>query len=135
MTSKTRHMMRPAAAVSSGLFLRRLISTNAKSASASSNVGIPVTPRSAHEDRQRRFLRWGVTSLGLGAVLGVAYGYKQIQKMRTYIANPSESVPFTLAEMPPFTPSRSVVFPADTSGLKLTLFQYQTCPFCCKVGK
>lgn len=23
--------------------------------------------------------------------------------------------------------------PGDSSGLKLTLYQYQTCPFCCKV--
>ncbi|KAI8750665.1 prostaglandin E synthase 2 [Biomphalaria glabrata] len=30
-------------------------------------------------------------------------------------------------------PSRQVVIPTDTSGLKLTLYQYQTCPFCCKV--
>lgn len=26
-----------------------------------------------------------------------------------------------------------VVVPADNTGLKLTLFQYTTCPFCCKV--
>lgn len=26
-----------------------------------------------------------------------------------------------------------VVIPNDNTGLKLTLYQYQTCPFCCKV--
>lgn len=26
-----------------------------------------------------------------------------------------------------------VVIPEDTTGLKITLFQYPTCPFCCKV--
>jgi glutaredoxin len=26
-----------------------------------------------------------------------------------------------------------VVVPTDSTGLKLTLFQYATCPFCCKV--
>ncbi|CAL1547767.1 unnamed protein product [Lymnaea stagnalis] len=30
-------------------------------------------------------------------------------------------------------PSRNVQVDTDKSGLKLTLFQYQTCPFCCKV--
>ncbi|GAB6027106.1 hypothetical protein CHUAL_013971 [Chamberlinius hualienensis] len=30
-------------------------------------------------------------------------------------------------------PSRSVVFNQDNRGLKLLLYQYQTCPFCCKV--
>ncbi|KAA0192305.1 hypothetical protein HAZT_HAZT001440 [Hyalella azteca] len=29
--------------------------------------------------------------------------------------------------------AKSVVNPRDASGLKLTLYQYQTCPFCCKV--
>ena len=28
---------------------------------------------------------------------------------------------------------RSIVNPDDKTGLKITLFQYQTCPFCCKV--
>jgi hypothetical protein len=38
-----------------------------------------------------------------------------------------------LAEPPPhFAPARTVTNPADRTGLKITLFQYQTCPFCCK---
>ncbi|XP_059149092.1 prostaglandin E synthase 2-like [Physella acuta] len=36
-------------------------------------------------------------------------------------------------ERPTFTPSRKVQVATDASGLKLMLFQYQTCPFCCKV--
>lgn len=40
---------------------------------------------------------------------------------------------YLLKESPPvFTPARRIRNPADTTGLKLTLFQYQTCPFCCK---
>ncbi|KAK7495742.1 hypothetical protein BaRGS_00012962 [Batillaria attramentaria] len=34
---------------------------------------------------------------------------------------------------PEITPSRRVRMDTDNSGLKLTLFQFQTCPFCCKV--
>nr|QTJ24583.1 prostaglandin E synthase [Perinereis aibuhitensis] len=34
---------------------------------------------------------------------------------------------------PQYTPSRSLKRETDQTGLKLTLFQYQTCPFCCKV--
>merc|ERR1719422_96062 len=33
---------------------------------------------------------------------------------------------------PDHTPSRQVRSDLDTTGLKLTLYQYQTCPFCCK---
>ena len=40
---------------------------------------------------------------------------------------------YLLKEKPPtFTPARQIRNPADTTGLKITLFQYQTCPFCCK---
>ncbi|XP_003738383.1 prostaglandin E synthase 2 [Galendromus occidentalis] len=34
---------------------------------------------------------------------------------------------------PQFTVSRKVDGPTDLPGVRLTLFQYQTCPFCCKV--
>merc|ERR1719376_12395 len=33
---------------------------------------------------------------------------------------------------PDHTPSREVRVDTDNSGLKLTIYQYQTCPFCCK---
>ena len=46
--------------------------------------------------------------------------------------DPSEK-DYELSEPPPsFPPARSIRNPNDDSGLKLTLFQYQTCPFCCK---
>jgi microsomal prostaglandin-E synthase 2 len=48
-------------------------------------------------------------------------------------ANEGKPEDFLLNELPPeFTPARIVTVPGDTSGLKITLFQYQTCPFCCK---
>ena len=31
--------------------------------------------------------------------------------------------------------SRRIVNERDQTGLRLTLFQYETCPFCCKVGR
>ncbi|KAL8562399.1 hypothetical protein ACOMHN_066113 [Nucella lapillus] len=34
---------------------------------------------------------------------------------------------------PEIEPSRRINIDTDNSGLKLTLFQFQTCPFCCKV--
>ena len=40
---------------------------------------------------------------------------------------------FLLSSAPPeFPPARRIVNPADATGLKITLYQYQPCPFCCK---
>ncbi|MDK0740079.1 glutaredoxin domain-containing protein, partial [Clostridium perfringens] len=36
-------------------------------------------------------------------------------------------------QKPQFEPIRRIKSETDNSGLKLTLYQYQTCPFCCKV--
>jgi len=80
-----------------------------------------------------------VLGLGLvaGAVAGGLYGYlayKKRQKVAN-IGNDSQTKEFLLDSPPPhFTPARSIVSPADTQtqAVKITLFQYQTCPFCCK---
>ena len=46
--------------------------------------------------------------------------------------DPSEK-DYELPQAPPeFPPARSLRNAGDDTGLKLTLFQYQTCPFCCK---
>ncbi|KAI0241578.1 hypothetical protein LSAT2_023606 [Lamellibrachia satsuma] len=34
---------------------------------------------------------------------------------------------------PPPVPHRRVINLADKTGLRLTLYQYESCPFCCKV--
>lgn len=44
-----------------------------------------------------------------------------------------QSVYAGTAVRPQITPSKRVRIETDNSGLKLTLFQFQTCPFCCKV--
>jgi len=80
-----------------------------------------------------------VVMLGMmaGVVGGGVYGYlsyKKSQKVTT-IANDSLTKEFLLdSAPPPFPPARSITTPGCTNpqGLKITLFQYQTCPFCCK---
>ncbi|XP_076436452.1 prostaglandin E synthase 2-like [Babylonia areolata] len=44
-----------------------------------------------------------------------------------------QSVQAVSSVRPEIEPSRRVNIETDNSGLKLTLFQFQTCPFCCKV--
>ncbi|XP_046370270.2 prostaglandin E synthase 2-like [Haliotis rufescens] len=77
-----------------------------------------------------------------------SHGYRQNTRKRTWSIFTRASM-FTLGSAvigfegwkvyaggkvkPDLTPSRRIHMDTDTSGLKLTLFQYQTCPFCCKV--
>ncbi|XP_011879923.1 PREDICTED: prostaglandin E synthase 2 [Vollenhovia emeryi] len=81
----------------------------------------------------------GLAKLGLigaaaGVAAGAAYAYYRISEARRNIALEGTQLETALLQhKPPVAPSRKVVSPVDATGLKLTLFQYQTCPFCCKV--
>jgi len=58
---------------------------------------------------------------------------KQIGNETADSTGASAKSQYSLKEKPPsFEPARQIRNPADTTSLKLTLFQYQTCPFCCK---
>ncbi|XP_045626305.2 prostaglandin E synthase 2 [Procambarus clarkii] len=71
---------------------------------------------------------------GAGALVSTAYMYHLYTKVATPIPNSSAGGQYVLAKKPPtFSPSRSIQIPTDSTGLKMTLFQFQTCPFCCKV--
>lgn len=59
--------------------------------------------------------------------------YLNTQNSKTYHLDGTEYKIKALKEKPAVPISRKIVLPTDSSGLKLTLFQYQTCPFCCKV--
>ncbi|KAG7171256.1 prostaglandin E synthase 2-like isoform X1 [Homarus americanus] len=82
----------------------------------------------------RRYGKLVGMGFGVGALATGVYMYDIYKRVTTPIANPSEGGEYVLREAPPsFTPSRRIQVPTDTTGLKITLFQYQTCPFCCKV--
>jgi len=90
-------------------------------------------PKAAGVPKKRGFLWWASIGAGLGTVMGGYTAYDNYVKKRTVVANSSEDFSYVLQDIPKIPPSRSKKFATDTSGLKLTLFQYQTCPFCCKV--
>jgi len=74
-------------------------------------------------------------ALGVGAIIGGALGYQssQANKNKSQIANDDTMKEYILTEKPPEFPfARSIRTDTDRSGLKVTLYQYQTCPFCCK---
>ncbi|XP_055688997.1 prostaglandin E synthase 2 [Lutzomyia longipalpis] len=80
-------------------------------------------------------LKLTLKGLGLGLVLGTGYaGYTFVteSKPKAHLVNEKEEL-FFLDTFPNVKITRKIVNPADKSGLKITLFQYQTCPFCCKV--
>lgn len=110
--------------------LARLLHANA--------AGSPpfVSSRAEIASKRRRALIWGVgVGLGLGTAAAGGLAYREYQRRQNIIAivNRNEDHSFLLGVKPPFQPSRSVKYAGDMSGLNLTLYQYQTCPFCCKV--
>ncbi|XP_044732060.1 prostaglandin E synthase 2 [Chrysoperla carnea] len=82
--------------------------------------------------KQSGGLKIGLIGITAGAIGGTGYSIYKLNEARGHIINETMLHPI-LKDMPKIEPSRRVKYPNDTSGLKLTLFQYQTCPFCCKV--
>ncbi|XP_074032968.1 prostaglandin E synthase Su(P) [Leptinotarsa decemlineata] len=76
--------------------------------------------------------RIGLTGLTVGALVGTGYSIHYMNKPRAHILNEEVTLPL-LKELPDIKPTKSIRIVGDRSGLHLTLFQYQTCPFCCKV--
>ncbi len=87
-----------------------------------------ITPKN-----KRSSFWWMGAGFGVGSAIGIAVGFQQIRKTKTIVPNPEEQGPIILSEIPDVKVSRQIKYPTDASGLKITLFQYQTCPFCCKV--
>ncbi|XP_026826171.1 prostaglandin E synthase 2 [Ooceraea biroi] len=84
--------------------------------------------------KAQNLTRIGLIGAATGIVVGGGYAYYKISEARKNVSLEGKQAEMVLLKhKPPLTPSRKIVYPVDTTGLKLTLFQYQTCPFCCKV--
>ncbi|KDR21499.1 prostaglandin E synthase 2 [Zootermopsis nevadensis] len=96
-----------------------------------STHGVPNMSNS----RKSSTLMYGLLGISMGALVGAGYSYhKKTETQSPAILNKNMGTTSAVLETPPdFQISRKVVVPADNTGLKLTLFQYTTCPFCCKV--
>jgi len=71
--------------------------------------------------------------VGGGLLVGAGYGLYSYNKKPADKSGKTVPVDYLLKEPPPeFPPAREIRNPADNTGIKITLFQYQTCPFCCK---
>ncbi|XP_012268505.2 prostaglandin E synthase 2 [Athalia rosae] len=84
--------------------------------------------------KSMNIVKMSVIGASVGVLVGAGYSVNKISKDRKNFTNEGTQVEIeTIKSLPSIKPSRKVVYPGDNSGLKLTLFQYQTCPFCCKV--
>lgn len=77
----------------------------------------------------KRFL----ISSGIGTGIGAGYAvYASVRDKTDHLIHEETEV-YTLDKLPNARISRKVVNHNDKTDLDLVLFQYQTCPFCCKV--
>ncbi|CAH1394761.1 unnamed protein product [Nezara viridula] len=69
-----------------------------------------------------------------GITTGTVYSFFKTNQQKSALLNPVQGNTVTLLdELPNVKISKQVRYPTDSSGLKIILFQYTTCPFCCKV--
>ncbi|XP_045463904.1 prostaglandin E synthase 2 isoform X1 [Harmonia axyridis] len=82
--------------------------------------------------RGKSMFKLGLAGIVVGGVVGTGYTIYLRNQPRSHIMNKQSGIPL-LDEIPKINPSRKIHYPNDNNNLKLTLYQYQTCPFCCKV--
>ena len=85
--------------------------------------------------RQRKIKIFGSAILG-GTLLGSLWEYEKYRansKKADPIGNEDGLKQYLLKDPPPkFEPARVIPATSSSQNMKITLFQYQTCPFCCK---
>lgn len=79
-------------------------------------------------------MRLALKGIAVGAVLGTGWsGYNYFKGSPTDHMIHEKTEPTYLDRLPDVKIMRKVVNSTDDSDLELVLFQFQTCPFCCKV--
>lgn len=93
-----------------------------------------TTVSSQIKPRQASTLKLALIGAGFGAAFGTAYSlYNEwTDKVTAHIIHERKEVK-VLDELPKVKITKRIINPKDNSGLELVMFQFQTCPFCCKV--
>ena len=84
------------------------------------------------KQRKQRLL---TSALVGGTAMGCAWGYLNYKASRKVdpIGNEDGVKQYMMQSPPPeFSPARVIPPTSSSQNMKITLFQYQTCPFCCK---
>ncbi|XP_026759547.1 prostaglandin E synthase 2 [Galleria mellonella] len=83
----------------------------------------------------RSTVKLTLVSASVGVLVGAGYGgytHYKINVKKSLAPVENEEYPF-LQTAPVYRPHYKIINDGDTSNLQLVLFQYRTCPFCCKV--
>lgn len=120
------------ASVSRFCVSRTLLSTDRRI--VVSNVRGFIRNRGTEEpSKSRQYLRALLNGVGVGLVVGIGYaGYNSYKSKDAHLVH-ERTEAYVVDELPKVKIIRKIVNPKDNHSLDLVLFQYQTCPFCCKV--
>lgn len=91
------------------------------------SVGTKLNEHKVHN------LKAAVTGIAIGAVAGAGYTLYQQSESDNSLSVKILQNNLKISSFPKVEISRKIVVPNDATGLEITLFQYPTCPFCCKV--
>lgn len=102
--------------------------------SASNNVRCFKQKTEIEIPRSKQYIKALLNGSAFGLVIGVGYaGYKSYKAKDAHLVHERKEF-FVIDKLPSdIKITRKIVNPNDKSNLDLILFQYQTCPFCCKV--
>lgn len=92
-----------------------------------------AAPRTTGKRNRYSTLKLAVIGTTLGAVAGSIYSLFNNWKDTSTHMEHERVPPRVLAGLPDVKITKRFVNPLDNSGLEVLLFQFQTCPFCCKV--
>lgn len=110
---------------------RAILSTDKRI--ALSNVRGFVRNRDDGAPRSRTYFKALLNGVGVGLVVGVGYAvYTSYKSKDAHLVHEKREA-FIVDKLPNVKIIRKIVNPKDNHNLDLVLFQYQTCPFCCKV--
>lgn len=82
--------------------------------------------------RRNNLLLLSLVGIGAGAFMGAGYSYNTFRESLKPMVITEKEIP-RLSEFPKVEVSREVRYPNYSTDLRLSVFQYATCPFCCKV--
>ncbi|KAL0902555.1 hypothetical protein ABMA27_000395 [Loxostege sticticalis] len=99
------------------------------------NVTISKILYSTKSRLPKSTMKLTLVSASVGVLIGAGYGgytHYKINAKKSLAPVQTEEFAF-LKEAPEYSPQYKIINDLDNSNLNLVLFQYRTCPFCCKV--